>query len=193
MEMWWLSVPFAVVLCLVLSWLSTGDDDFNIHESTIMRVSLRTCTPSPGLLASGDFPRCDLVSLFFRTGNPVRESGPPACMAKLIMMRHRVRDVHRVQRNTPLTLSLTPDKPGELEEKGWGRIDAKPLAFPIARPQAHPATSPAVPDQVPEPRLVTIQSALGKAVSLTSACHLPLARLVTWWAHGVYMMTYDLV
>jgi len=28
---------------------------------------------------------------FFHTGNPVRESGPPACMAKLIMMRHRVR------------------------------------------------------------------------------------------------------
>ena len=25
------------------------------------------------------------------TGNPFRESGPPACMAKLIMMRHKVR------------------------------------------------------------------------------------------------------
>ncbi|KAF9647033.1 hypothetical protein BDM02DRAFT_3117627 [Thelephora ganbajun] len=67
MEMWWLSVPFALVLCLVLSWLSTGDDDINIHESTIMRVSLR---------------------------NPVRESGPPACMAKLIMMRHRINQVN---------------------------------------------------------------------------------------------------
>ena len=42
MEVWWLSVPFAVVLCLILSWLTTGDDDVNIHESTIMRVSLRT-------------------------------------------------------------------------------------------------------------------------------------------------------
>lgn len=45
-EMWWLSVPFAVVLCLILSWLSTGDDDINIHDSTIMRVSLRTSPPS---------------------------------------------------------------------------------------------------------------------------------------------------
>ena len=26
------------------------------------------------------------------TGNPFRESGPPACMAKLIMMRHKVRN-----------------------------------------------------------------------------------------------------
>jgi hypothetical protein len=26
-----------------------------------------------------------------KTGNPFRESGPPACMAKLIMMRHKVR------------------------------------------------------------------------------------------------------
>ena len=25
------------------------------------------------------------------SGNPFRESGPPACMAKLIMMRHKVR------------------------------------------------------------------------------------------------------
>jgi hypothetical protein len=41
MEMWWLSVPFALVLCLILSWLSAGDDDINYHESTIMRVSLR--------------------------------------------------------------------------------------------------------------------------------------------------------
>lgn len=40
-EMWWLSVPFALVLCLILSWLSTGDDDINYHESTVMRVSLR--------------------------------------------------------------------------------------------------------------------------------------------------------
>ena len=46
MEVWWLSVPFAVVLCLVLSWLSAGDDDLNIHESSIMRVSLRTLPPS---------------------------------------------------------------------------------------------------------------------------------------------------
>ena len=36
------------------------------------------------------------------TGNPFRESGPPACMAKLIMMRHKVR-------NAPLPLcSLHP-------------------------------------------------------------------------------------
>ncbi len=28
----------------------------------------------------------------YPTGNPFRESGPPACMAKLIMMRHKVRN-----------------------------------------------------------------------------------------------------
>ena len=47
MEMWWLSVPFALVLCLILSWLSTGDDDGNYHESSIMRVSLREYPPNP--------------------------------------------------------------------------------------------------------------------------------------------------
>jgi len=65
MEVWWLSVPFAVVLCLILSWLSTGDDDISIHESGIMRVSLRTFPSHPppfGPLASGDVSRFDLTS-----------------------------------------------------------------------------------------------------------------------------------
>jgi hypothetical protein len=33
-----------------------------------------------------------LIQLFRCTlGNPVRDTGPPACMAKLIMLRHKVR------------------------------------------------------------------------------------------------------
>lgn len=59
MEMWWLSVPFAVALCLVLSWLSTVDEDVNIHESAIMRVSLRMCLPSSH--ASGRVSSHDLT------------------------------------------------------------------------------------------------------------------------------------
>lgn len=88
MEVWWLSFPFAVALCLVLSWLSTGDDDVNFHESSIMRVSLRTFPPH--IHSRLQVAQDTILPLLFCTGNPVRESGPPACMAKLIMMRHRV-------------------------------------------------------------------------------------------------------
>ncbi|KAI9448538.1 hypothetical protein H4582DRAFT_2051971 [Lactarius indigo] len=34
----------------------------------------------------------------YPTGNPFRESGPPACMAKLIMMRHKVRNLLPIAR-----------------------------------------------------------------------------------------------
>ena len=45
-----------------------------------------SCPPSPRPLLHGQTLMHCLV-----LGNPFRESGPPACMAKLIMMRHKVR------------------------------------------------------------------------------------------------------
>lgn len=44
-----------------------------------------------------------LIYICCRSGNPFRESGPPACMAKLIMMRHKVR-----KKTAPLSHSHKP-------------------------------------------------------------------------------------
>lgn len=188
MEMWWLSVPFALVLCLILSWLSTGDEDINYHESTMMRVSLRECFSSPArslfvrvYVISQPSHLASLFSSSFRTGNPVRESGPPACMAKLIMMRHRVRLKEPPSLASGfLTTTLTyppfphfPDKPSQLEEKGRNRINTAPLAIPITRPQTLTTTSHTIPNQVPEPCLAAIQPALGKAIPLTFSFSFP--------------------
>ncbi|PSS37322.1 hypothetical protein PHLCEN_2v799 [Hermanssonia centrifuga] len=57
----------ALVLCSLMFpsvWVSMAGDDFlDAHEAGLALVSAR---------------------------NPVRETGPPACMAKLIMLRHKV-------------------------------------------------------------------------------------------------------
>ncbi|KAH9007346.1 hypothetical protein EDB86DRAFT_82519 [Lactarius hatsudake] len=39
----------------------------------------------------------------YPTGNPFRESGPPACMAKLIMMRHKLNQANTRRRRTSAT------------------------------------------------------------------------------------------
>jgi len=85
-----------------------------------------------------------------------------------------------------LTLSspVLPDKPGELEEKGRKRLNTTSLTSPIPRPQDRTTTS-AVPDQTSKPSLVTIQSALRKAIPLTCLYYFP-ARSVTRWARRAY-------
>ncbi|EGO01599.1 hypothetical protein SERLA73DRAFT_70769 [Serpula lacrymans var. lacrymans S7.3] len=55
----------------------TGDDVLDAHESGIALVASR---------------------------NPFRETGPPACMAKLIMLRHKMQTSTRRRR------SLTPSR-----------------------------------------------------------------------------------
>lgn len=63
-------------------------DDFYEHDglADASRVAYSTLSRSHSLDSSSRIP-------FFNLGNPFRESGPPACMAKLIMLRHKVRSV----------------------------------------------------------------------------------------------------
>jgi len=82
------SLISAFFLCCLLIpsvWAAiiAGDDGFNIQESGIIRVSSR---------------------------NPVRETGPPACMAKLIMMRHRLNQAKSRKRSNlgPNTFAMQP-------------------------------------------------------------------------------------
>lgn len=43
------------------------------------------------------------LSLVVASRNPFRESGPPACMAKLIMMRHKLNQANTRRRRTSAT------------------------------------------------------------------------------------------
>jgi hypothetical protein len=43
------------------------------------------------------------LSLIVASRNPFRESGPPACMAKLIMMRHKLNQTNTRRRRTSAT------------------------------------------------------------------------------------------
>ena len=83
--MFFLSLFGSLVLCCVLFpslWTSitAGDEMLDAHEAGIALVAYRT---SPSLIRRS---RAHLLS----TGAPFREAGPPACMAKLIMLRHKV-------------------------------------------------------------------------------------------------------
>ena len=55
-----------------------GSDALDAHEAGLALVASRTYS----------FCYSGVAHTF--AGNPVRESGPPACMAKLIMLRHKV-------------------------------------------------------------------------------------------------------
>ncbi|EIW61292.1 uncharacterized protein TRAVEDRAFT_26938 [Trametes versicolor FP-101664 SS1] len=60
-------------LCFPSVWTSiTGGDEFDMHEAGLAVVASRT---------------------------PFRESGPPACMAKLIMLRHKIQQDNTKRRN----------------------------------------------------------------------------------------------
>ncbi|KAF8558977.1 hypothetical protein OG21DRAFT_1503431 [Imleria badia] len=65
-----------LLLCLlspaVRKSIMEGSDAFDAHEAGLALVALR---------------------------NPVRESGPPACMAKLIMLRHKMQTTARKRRS----------------------------------------------------------------------------------------------
>lgn len=84
--MFFLSLFGSLVLCCVLFpslWTSitAGDEMLDAHEAGIALVAYRTSHYSPPCC-----PRAHSLSV----GAPFREAGPPACMAKLIMLRHKV-------------------------------------------------------------------------------------------------------
>ena len=74
-------------LCFPSVWASiTGGDEFlDAHEAGLAVVASRK---SAAVLVACPLPLHGLSALCI--GTPFRESGPPACMAKLIMLRHKV-------------------------------------------------------------------------------------------------------
>jgi hypothetical protein len=90
LAMFILSAFAALVLCCLLFpsvWASmAGDELLDAHEAGLMLVSTRTLL-YPLLCIT----KCLIQLVRCTLGNPVRETGPPACMAKLIMLRHKVR------------------------------------------------------------------------------------------------------
>ncbi len=92
------------LLCIrlpsVWSALMAIDEPLDPHELGLVVASR----------ASWALPPLSLLRLYilsYRSGNPFRESGPPACMAKLIMMRHKVRKTALSYHPCCLVYSLT--------------------------------------------------------------------------------------
>ncbi len=74
-------------LCFPSVWTSiTGGDEFDMHEAGLAVVASReSLRPFSSRLRADRRSSSPLL-----IGTPFRESGPPACMAKLIMLRHKV-------------------------------------------------------------------------------------------------------
>ncbi|TFY81788.1 hypothetical protein EWM64_g2221 [Hericium alpestre] len=85
-----LIATLVTALCLLslripFVWMSLMaiDDPSDAHELGMALVASRVYpAPHPSSLPS--------PGAVFPTGNPFREQGPPACMAKLIMLRHKL-------------------------------------------------------------------------------------------------------
>lgn len=78
-----------VYLFMPALWLSimSVDESLDAHEAGLALVASRTSPCS--LCCLGPFSQ-------ILQGNPFRETGPPANMAKLILLRHKVRSIHLV-------------------------------------------------------------------------------------------------
>ncbi|KAK7695456.1 hypothetical protein QCA50_000092 [Cerrena zonata] len=98
------SLLAALLLCCLLFpsvWASmAGDELLDAHEAGLALVASR---------------------------NPVRETGPPACMAKLIMLRHKINQVNAKRRcnvsharQAALTFHVAPSRPHR--NATWGRF-----------------------------------------------------------------------
>ena len=99
LAMFAVSLVAALVLCCLLfpsMWATMACDELlDAHEAGLALVSTRKATLLLSAAAQGvDAAVCCLP------GNPVRETGPPACMAKLIMLRHKVR-AHAASLSSP--------------------------------------------------------------------------------------------
>ena len=113
LAMFLVSLVAALVLCCLLfpsMWATMACDEIlDAHEAGLALVSSSKLTR----LA------CPSVRELTRSppGNPVSENGPPACMAKLIMLRHKVcRVLNSVRRRSTHSLLFYPaDPPGQLE------------------------------------------------------------------------------
>lgn len=92
LAMFVISLAAALVLCCLLFpsvWATMACDELlDAHEAGLALVSTRKTAKMRFVTTLGIY--ADASALL---GNPVRENGPPACMAKLIMLRHKVRPV----------------------------------------------------------------------------------------------------
>lgn len=93
-----LVAAFAVLCIRVPSvWLAlmAADEPSDARELSLVVASRASHLPLPPLSLSALHEALTsstpCIPRYPKTGNPFRESGPPACMAKLIMMRHKVR------------------------------------------------------------------------------------------------------
>lgn len=89
LAMFLISLVAALVLCCLLfpsMWATMACDEIlDAHEAGLALVSTRKAYRLRFVI----FPA--LKGYIALLGNPIRETGPPACMAKLIMLRHKVR------------------------------------------------------------------------------------------------------
>lgn len=134
------SLISAFFLCLLLIpsvWAAICSDDLDAHEYGIMRVSSRESHTAHN---TDQLQGCLFNHI---TGNPVRETGPPVCMAKLIMMRHRVRphSIHLQQTLTKMYYRSTKQTPENEAPASRANPHALPVALPSERRIVH-ETSP---------------------------------------------------
>ncbi|KAI9447314.1 hypothetical protein BJY52DRAFT_1228320 [Lactarius psammicola] len=107
-----LVAAFAILCIRVPSvWfaLMATDEPSDARELSLVVASRASYLPPPYLTLSTlhealtSAPRTPR----YPTGNPFRESGPPACMAKLIMMRHKLNQANTRRRRTSTTAPRT--------------------------------------------------------------------------------------
>lgn len=92
-----LAALLLVYICIPAVWCAImADDALDAHEAGLMVVASRT------LLQRSISPH---RSKRRALGNPFRETGPPANMAKLILLRHKVGHLAQCKRNIALISS----------------------------------------------------------------------------------------
>ncbi|KAN0140225.1 hypothetical protein V8E53_002121 [Lactarius tabidus] len=110
-----LVAAFAVLCIRVPSvWLAlmAADEPSDARELSLVVASRASHLPPAPLSLSALHEA--LISApcappYPKTGNPFRESGPPACMAKLIMMRHKLNQANtRKRRTSPIAPRPAP-------------------------------------------------------------------------------------
>ena len=111
-----LALPCIIVPETIYKTFNVGDDaiDYALHDVNLVALStfsLFICTPTTTLLLSFTLfflPVIERVADVRTKGNPVREHGPPVCMAKLIMLRHKVCIHSHPEKASFLILVLIP-------------------------------------------------------------------------------------
>jgi hypothetical protein len=138
-----LVAAFAVLCIRVPSvWLAlvAADDLSDARELSLVVASRAFHLPLPPLSLSAFHEALTPAPFAPRhpTGNPFRESGPPACMAKLIMMRHKV--TRSYPRSALPARILTPRFGPQLNQANTRR---RRTSAPAPRPAPRQFTLPA--------------------------------------------------